>query len=674
MTSVASGENIHENLTPAALTLFHQCLNELSSALNALPDKPDETPISTLAALWHTAAGRPVSARRAIQDALPELDQAAITKLAALLRDRIAGIPLAYLTGRQQFMGVELFASDAALIPREETELLGTAALTQLRAVVREQGHATVLDVCTGSGNLALALAWHEPHARVWAADLAEDAIALARRNLAHLGLASRVEFRTGDLLAPFDTPAFHGIVDLLICNPPYISSGKVDGMPGEIIGHEPRLAFDGGALGIRILLRLISEAPRFLRPGGWLAFELGLGQGPGIRKRLEQGGGYVDINEVIDGNGQIRALIARLPQPKGQPPVEHNNDSGNAYSVVVANVMADGEKIRSLWRTGLNATTLGEAKFDWYYQRNPDGAPDALMLLHSGNADAVGVAAVGHRRMRFNNEMLLTAVTVDFVVHPEHRTLFPALLLQKELCRRALQTHHLVWGLPNLNATAVFSRAGYQLVGQMVRYARVLRSAEYLARYLSPRTSRVAGAIIDWILLGILIWRKPRARSYRTKWQQRPDARFDDLWQRTAAPDQLMGVRDEQYLAWRFGDYLLRAYSFFTLVSAVDQCLIAYAVCEADQHSLHVRDFLIDPNIAGAAAYLWHSLLQEAYRKGLASLSVEFLGSELVQEELKDAGLTARDQTPLYAALADESRPLLQGRHWYLTCADVDG
>ena len=108
--------------------------------------------------------------------------------------------------------------------------------------------------------------------------------------------------------------------------------------------------------------------------------------------------------------------------------------------------------------------------------------------------------------------------------------------------------------------------------------------------------------------------------------------------------------------------------------MSAVDQCLIAYAVCEADQHSLHVRDFLIDPNIAGAAAYLWHSLLQEAYRKGLASLSVEFLGSELVQEELKDAGLTARDQTPLYAALADESRPLLQGRHWYLTCADVDG
>ena len=674
MTSEASGENIHENLTPAALILFHQCLNELSSALNALPDKPDETPISTLAALWHTAAGRPISARRAIENALPELDQAAITKLAALLRSRSAGIPLAYLTGRQNFMGVELFASDAALIPREETELLGTAALRQLRAVVQEQGHATVIDVCTGSGNLALALAWHEPQARVWAADLAEDAIALARRNLTHLGLAGRVEFRVGDLLAPFDLPEFHGGVDLLICNPPYISSGKVDEMPGEIIGHEPRLAFDGGPLGIRILLRLISEAPRFLRPGGWLAFELGLGQGSGIRKRLEQGGGYVDVNEVFDRNGQIRALIARLPQPKGQVPVERNNDSGNAYSVVVANVMADGEKIRSLWLAGMNAMTSCEAKFDWYYQRNPNGAPDILFLLHNGNADTVGVAAVGHRRMRLNNVMLLTAVTVDFVVRPEHRTLFPALLLQKEVCRRALQMHHVVWGLPNLYATAVFSRAGYQLVGQMVRYARVLRSTEYLARHLSPLISRVAGTIVDWILLGIFVWRKPRARSYLTKWQQRPDARFDDLWQRSAAPNQLMGVRDEQYLTWRFGDFLLRAYSFFTLASAEDQRLIGYAVCEIDQQTLHVRDFLIDPNIAGAAAYLWHSLVKEAYRKGLTSLSVEFHGGELLQKELTDAGLSARDQRPLYAALAKESLPLLQGRQWYLTCADVDG
>lgn len=211
-------------------------------------------------------------------------------------------------------MGIELLATAEALIPREETELLGFAALSRLRGIVRDRGRATVIDACTGSGNLALALAWHEPCARVWASELSEEAVSLARRNLALLGLADRVEFHTGDLLAPFDTPEFHASVDLLICNPPYISSGKIEGMPPEIIAHEPRIAFDGGPLGIRILLRLISEAPRFLRDGGCLAFEIGLGQGPGILKRVEQSGSYADVSAVTDRSGQIRAIVARLP------------------------------------------------------------------------------------------------------------------------------------------------------------------------------------------------------------------------------------------------------------------------------------------------------------------------------------------------------------------------
>ena len=83
--------------------------------------------------------------------------------------------------------------------------------------------------------------------------------------------------------------------------------------MPAEIIGHEPRLAFDGGPLGIRILQRLVNDAPRFLRPGGCLAFEVGLGQGRGVRKRLEQHGGYEDIREALDAEGQVRALSARI-------------------------------------------------------------------------------------------------------------------------------------------------------------------------------------------------------------------------------------------------------------------------------------------------------------------------------------------------------------------------
>jgi release factor glutamine methyltransferase len=99
--------------------------------------------------------------------------------------------------------------------------------------------------------------------------------------------------------------------VDLLVCNPPYISSKKVDVMPNEIINFEPRLAFDGGPLGIRILQRLIREAPRFLRKGGALAFEVGLGQGPAIIQRLNHANYFTDISPISDSNSEIRGIVA---------------------------------------------------------------------------------------------------------------------------------------------------------------------------------------------------------------------------------------------------------------------------------------------------------------------------------------------------------------------------
>jgi release factor glutamine methyltransferase len=152
------------------------------------------------------------------------------------------------------------------------------------------------------------------PEARVFGADLSEEAVALAKLNASHLKLSQRAEFRAGDLLAPFDTPDFHGTIDVLSCNPPYISSAKVEQMHGEISKYEPRLAFDGGAFGVNILMRLLQDAPRFIKPGGWLCFEVGLGQGPAMVKRLEKSG-FVDLRTEKDENGAPRALAGRLGQ-----------------------------------------------------------------------------------------------------------------------------------------------------------------------------------------------------------------------------------------------------------------------------------------------------------------------------------------------------------------------
>jgi release factor glutamine methyltransferase len=280
----------------------------LTAELPAAPDKPEETPQSTAAALLFAAAGQPRPVTRATAP-FPALDAAGETRFAELLARRLAGEPLAYITGRQEFLGIEFHTAPGALIPRRETELLGADALEVLAKL---RPDANVLDLCTGSGNLAVAMAVHHRGIRVWATDLEADALALARRNVELHGVQSRVSIHQGDLFGALENsgaPRF----DLITCNPPYLTSKHAQNMPQEIGGSEPSAAFDGGPFGISITLRLIREAPEFLVPGGWLCFELGAGQGPMLQKRLQGNPAYVECRPKLDAEGTIRALQARI-------------------------------------------------------------------------------------------------------------------------------------------------------------------------------------------------------------------------------------------------------------------------------------------------------------------------------------------------------------------------
>lgn len=292
--------------------LFDAQLSLLNAGLTCLPDKPEENPARTLRALWLLAAGTHAGLVAAERATLPVLDEAGAERLTRLVRRRLEGVPLAHLTGRQDFMGIEMLVSSAALIPRKETEILASALGEAAREVSPDRGRSLrFLDVCTGVGNLAVWFAREFPGSAVSASDLSAEAVDAAKANALFCGV-SAIDFRVGDLFAPFESAEFLGGLDVISCNPPYISRGRLAALPAEIGGYEPRAAFDGGAFGISIISRVVSEAPRFLVGGGWVVFEVGAGQGAPMLARVKNLPGYSAVRTYADAGGQIRALGLR--------------------------------------------------------------------------------------------------------------------------------------------------------------------------------------------------------------------------------------------------------------------------------------------------------------------------------------------------------------------------
>jgi release factor glutamine methyltransferase len=291
------------------LELFNSLSNNLTNKLHLLEDKPEETIETTLKALWFAAAGIPVSAEGSYKLPIPELTEKQIVNLNQFIELRLNGTPLAHITKRQNFMGIELMSDKRALIPRKETELLGRKALDLSYRIVKSKGKINVIDVCCGSGNLGIAIAHFNPDCQVYATDISEEAVELARDNINLLNLSRRVHVSQGDLLSVFETNEFYEKTDLIICNPPYILSSKVQKMDSEIASNEPVLAFDGGMLGIKIIQKLITEAPKFLTNDGWLIFEVGVGQGNFIAQLCERSQLYQLIESGADDSGNIRVI-----------------------------------------------------------------------------------------------------------------------------------------------------------------------------------------------------------------------------------------------------------------------------------------------------------------------------------------------------------------------------
>jgi release factor glutamine methyltransferase len=288
-------------------------LSSVSAVVKSFRMQLKETLLSAITTLDENRVGSPrmnaevllmfvLGCDRAYLYAHPERELSAeeSERYDAALAQRARGVPAQYITGHQEFWGLDFIVGPAVLIPRPETEHLVEAVLDLCKTIERPR----IVDVGSGSGCVALALASELPRAEIHATEISADALEIARANAARLLLAGRVTFHATDLL--------HGVAgpfDIVASNPPYVGESEYDKVQLEVRKFEPRCAVFAGADGMDVIRRLAPQARAALKPGGYLAIEIGYSQEAAVRTVLRD---WQDVRAAPDLQGIPRVMVAK--------------------------------------------------------------------------------------------------------------------------------------------------------------------------------------------------------------------------------------------------------------------------------------------------------------------------------------------------------------------------
>jgi release factor glutamine methyltransferase len=236
-----------------------------------------------------------------------QLQAAQAEAFLALIRKRAAGTPTQYLTGHQEFWGMDFEVTPDVLIPRPETEHLIEVALSRI-GESRRNNPLQIADVGTGSGCIAVALAKEFPNANIFATDISSAALTIAQRNAARNNLSDRITFTECNLLEGVPQQPQ---LNLIVSNPPYVARKDVASLPIDVREHEPQIALFAGEDGMEIYPRLIAQAKNHLAEGGLLVLELGLGLFENVGDLLEARSGWTRVSATQDLAGIVRVISA---------------------------------------------------------------------------------------------------------------------------------------------------------------------------------------------------------------------------------------------------------------------------------------------------------------------------------------------------------------------------
>lgn len=235
------------------------------------------------------------------------LDAEQKKRLSKILKRRLEGMPLQYILGCSEFMGIKFKVDKCVLIPRPETEILVETTIKKGLRVKGQGLSVKILDIGTGSGCIAVSLAKFLPNAQITAVDISCGALSIALENAKLNNAAGRIKFIQSNLFSIFDIR--YSIFDIIVSNPPYIRSGDIKDLPKEV-QYEPKIALDGGCDGLNYYRRIIKESPSFLGEGGLLIMELGMGQLEQVKNISEQSKRFIFIEAIKDYNEIDRVIV----------------------------------------------------------------------------------------------------------------------------------------------------------------------------------------------------------------------------------------------------------------------------------------------------------------------------------------------------------------------------
>ncbi|HUL36758.1 MAG TPA: peptide chain release factor N(5)-glutamine methyltransferase, partial [Thermodesulfobacteriota bacterium] len=227
------------------------------------------------------------------------------------IQRRVSGEPLQYILEHQEFWSINFEVDPRVLIPRPETELLVEQGLSIISKISSKRT-LSILEIGTGSGVIAIALAKEMKNIFLVATDISRNALILAKENAKSAGVLDRIKFINGDLFGPLRPLKERNIFDLILSNPPYIIRRKISTLPKEVKDHEPIIALDGGEDGLAFYRRIIPEASFYLREGGWLLLEVALGQSRIVSEMIEGGGHFFKPESIPDLSGIGRVVKAQ--------------------------------------------------------------------------------------------------------------------------------------------------------------------------------------------------------------------------------------------------------------------------------------------------------------------------------------------------------------------------